>query len=282
MSNIITVDTENLDSIIDSIGDLFGINRDEIHYYIISNHIKHSSGNYEDIDILDFYDFIKENKKDKNHSIQPNFYVTSFHLAKRLSPINSKDPLYNLHNSLINETEMRKFFESMGITFYKEGKKLFCLYQNRKVNWLEIRDDATTRLIISRLEGSNITEVDKCVNGILFGDDIVKETNISHLTIAPEIVQNILHVLNKDDFIKQFQTKYLYKIKFRLKFSNFIFEGIPVESNKEKFDTLIKILLHYSSFALTGNQSYSSNILVRNNDEYDIESSDILTIKLLN
>lgn len=273
MKSQIVINTERNEGINSSLGKLFGVKKSDIDFYILDNFKEITSKEYYELNLLNFYEFIKESKG--KVTIEKNFYITAFHLTKRINPFNG-EKIFNLYNALINDTEIRSFFEENDITFKENSNKMQCFYKGNLVDWLAIEDSSVTRMIISRLEGGNVRPADKCVNGMLFEYKMEEDSDIKILAIAPEIVQHILEVLDLENEIKKYELKYLYKIKFKLKFEDLIFDYYSNENEEEKFDRLLKLLLYNSCLMMTNNQEKIKNIMIRTFDNKDIEKEDVI------
>ncbi|MGG2111772.1 hypothetical protein ABFY60_14805 [Lysinibacillus pakistanensis] len=280
------IDTESAESIVNSLCDVFNISMVELqNLYITDKPFEFLTNDFEDISLSSFYALLEsvENRDDLK-KYTDDLYITSFHLSKRTKPIEVNEKLLNLHSALLNETDLKHFFEKNDITFLKEGSKLKCLYKGQVLDWKKFhrtKHENVARLIESRLEGNKFFNSDNCINGFLFSHNIVNQHNVEHLSVSPEIVQNILKILGLEEVIQQFDTEYRYIIKYRVKFNDFIFDSMANITIEEKMEKLLKMLLQYLANSLTNQETTLWNPMVRATDDLDVEPSDVCKFELV-
>ncbi len=283
---VIVIDTESAETIVRSLCNIFKISETDLKIlYMTDEHFEFLKSNHEDISLDGFYQLVKSaDKLEDLKSYIEDLYVTSFHLSKRINPIEGNEKLYNLHSALLSETEIKCFFENHDIIFEKQGTKLKCIFKGQQVDWENFYNTEhrnVARLVANRLEGNLFYNSDNCINGFLFNHNIVNQSNVVHLSKSPEIVQNILEVLGLKEAIQEYNTNCLYIIKYRVKFIDFIFDTNSKLSNEEKFENLLKRLLQFLAYSLTNSETMISNPIVRTTDDLDVEPSDVCKFELV-
>lgn len=278
------IDTESAESIVRSLCNIFKISEIDLKLlYMTDEHFEYLKSNYEDISLDGFYHLVKSVDNLENlKSYIEDLYVTSFHLSKRINPIEGIEKLYNLHSALMSETDIKCFFERHDVIFEKQGTKLKCIFKGQQVEWENYYSiENASRMVMNRLEGNSFYDSDNCINGFLFNHDIVNQSNVKHLSKSPEIVQYILKVLDLEKAIQEYNTNFLYIIKYRVKFIDFIFDNNSKLSDEEKFENLLKRLLQYLAYSLTNSETMISNPIVRITDDLDVEPTDICKFELV-
>lgn len=261
-----------------SLGNILNVEVKLIQTYVSTYKYKLKSVDLDKIDIQHLIKYLStfENK----NVILPTspIDVTIFHLTTRMNKDNIyKESLYNLHDALINPSEISDLFRKSKISFHKENQKIKVQYKGQEINWRNY-DSNVARLIINRLEGNHSYSKDSTVNGFLFPDKIHKNNNIEHLISGPEIVQNIFEVLNKSDDLQAYQKKITpYIIGFKVPSSFLIFD------NKTKLEFpineyLLKFCLKKLADEIIHSDNFNDNPMVRFQDELNIPNSNILYV----
>jgi hypothetical protein len=263
------LDTCNYESIYENILRLFSISNGNLQQYICNKAFEHNNSIFMYSDEGgDFYSWAKNNVS-KSNKLGIGF-VTIYHFARRLEPLNvlKTMPLYNVRELVICETSFNKFLNAYGITFKEVNDKIVCLY-----NGNEFR--LTYR--------SNRLNDDRCINGFLFGGNIFKEGDISHLKDSPELIidiQRSLNELKEIDIIqkfKQMSKAYIFKIKVPI--NELIFDGCGFENECDVEYNLDSIFKYIGSYLVNDAlQNGFSNPIVRLKDNAIVEKDNILEI----
>jgi len=280
IKNNVIIDTQDINTITESLGYLLEINPAEVEYYILSNFRKML---YE-AKVEDFLDFVKKMKGVSQLEIPTNFQVTCYHLTKRINKIFEKEPLLNLQNLLTTKNEISDFFKQYDLTFEVDhDHKIICMNNNKVINWEDYRtsyNNGVIAMLNSRFKGYK--SPDSCVNGILFNDDIINVRNIEHLRHAPEIIQDIFRVLPNLPNDIEINFKYLYVVKYKIQFNEMIFDGVDSMNKKDKLFCLIEKLLVYCSNKIIKNNMSFEIPIVRKNDYSIVDTDDIIGYELIN
>lgn len=270
------LNTLNSHLIYTSLGNILNVEVKLIQIYVSTFKIKLIDFDKIDIQHLIKYLSVFENK----NVILPTspIDVTIFHLTTRMNKKNIyKNPLYNLHDALLNPTEISELFNESKISFHTEKQIIKVHYKGQEINWSDY-DSNVARLIINRLEGNHSYSKDSTVNGFLFLDKIHKHYNIEHLISGPEIVQNIFEVLNKSDDLEAYQKKIMpYIIGFKVSSDFLVFDNIPkLESPINEY--LLKFCLKKLADEIMYSSNLNDNPMVRFQDELNIPDSNILYV----
>ena len=242
-------------------------------------------GNIKDIDIQEFFQFLSSYCK-KSINVFNVDHVSISHLTTRLSLESiTNEPLYNLSNTLINDTELSRFCCNEGLVFTKEKKTVKVIYNGEKVNWKEY-DTPIAQMIINRLEGNRVWKTsDNCINGFLFYGKIYENDNVRHILRVPEILDNIFMVLGKQKVISEYvENSKPYVITFKVPISDIVFDenGNHELNNKQKKFLLLKYCLYYLSMKFFNEWSENDNPIIRLNDSMDIDNNNLSSIYEVN
>lgn len=275
--------TINEASIYKSLSELLRVKEDVIRYYILRNYFKFTIPDL--IDIKDFFNFIKNNdgvdcKEYTNICIHE---VSLFHLTSRINNnvVNQKCEIYNLFDALTQKTDISMFLESNGFEFEQIDNTIQTRYLGKIIDWsqyFEGNEGPAARMINRRLKGSNIVSVDKCINGFLFGGNISNNLDVSHIYYCPEIVENMLRVLNKHDLIKYWtdhSTPYI--ITFKSNIEDIVFDWKPNLNNKQKVFRIYRYLLYYLGSKIKNQWSENDNPIIRLKDEINVPAGNIIS-----
>lgn len=272
------IDTNNQETILESICNFLDIPKRDLEYYIMVENRLDFYRYYEEIDLSFINSYFGVSVSEYR---EKEVAISIFHLTRRIFE-NEYPRIYNLHRALIDETEIKEFFKRYDIEFLMEDQKISAFRNGKKIEGLSLinsDNEPTIRLIINRLEGNRFNGPDKCINGMLYKQNIVNEGDIKHLITAPEIVQNIMEVLEMEDSIKDFQYGPLYVVKSFVNINDFVFDQNDRLTKDEKLKMLLKMLLSYIGFSMYGDYNLIENPIIRVRDE--IEELKIEEYKML-
>lgn len=282
---MILLDTTNDEAVYQTLSNILEVPKEYIDYFIIRNKIDLTRGSVKDINIPAFYKFISS-YSNKDISTNLNFsHITISHLTARLSLESIiEEPLYNLSCALINNTEISRFLNNEGIVFTTEKDKVTVIYNGTKVNWKSY-DSPTSQMIINRLEGNNVWPTrDNCINGLLFHGKIHENPFVDHIVGIPEILNNMLTVLDKKNVISEYIKRASpYIISFSVPITEITFDeyGNDRLNNKQKKYLLLRYCLYYLSMKKLSEWSEHDNPIIRLKDNLNIDRADVLGIYML-
>jgi hypothetical protein len=277
------INTLNVDTVYSSLANITGVLEENIRYYIIRNHFKIIKTDVEEIDIDDFINFLYKNNPSKSINLLFD-ELTISHLTSRIEKKDlTQEPLYNLFNALINQTEINAFLQDEGIRCIKHENKIFVYYKGKRINWSDFfngYESGTARMLKNRLEGYSFGGTDKCVNGFLFNGEIYKNPNVDHLKKIPEILENMLRLLGRMDIIDKWCAKSTsYIITFKSNINDIIFDGYEDLTNEQKCLRVIKYCLFFLSKKLINDWAEYHNPIIRLKDELDVEPNQIINVR---
>ncbi len=238
----------------------------------------YSSAN--DIDIEDFFGFLSE--KNQQPVITLN-KVTIAHLTSRLENDCNKlklEPLYNLFDALTNDTDLKRFFGDEGLKFIEKNGQILTRLDGELVDWSDYFVDTkepVARMIYRRFIGYDCNSIDRCINGFLFNGEIYKCPSVRHIYDCPEIVDNILRVLNKKDAISKWvknATPYIFVFKADLQ--DIIFDDDDSLNNEQKQYHILQYCLFYLLKQSKNDWSEYNNPMVRLKSNLNILEKDII------
>ena len=283
------LNTLNGDTIYDSLEVILGVPREFIENYVlekvlslIRSNSESNSLTAESINIDEFFNFLSKYTK---QPLMVDFdEITVSHLTSRITEDSIKsEPLYNLFNALLKETEIKRFlYENAGLSFWDEKGKIVVKCDGKIVNWKDYTDTyegAAAQMVINRLEGYSSGEVDKCVNGFLFNGEIYKNGDVEHLLRFPEILENMLRLLGKSNIANMWAGKSdSYIITFKTNINNIFFDGHHRLNNKQKRYRILKHCLFFLINNMLGDWDEDDNPIIRLKDNLDVPYIDIINV----
>jgi len=279
------LDTSSESALYDSLTEIYSVPRYMIEYAVIRNaatFLRYSS--VEEVDLKRITKTLAE-KTDATIKISEFDNVTISHLTTRSdSSIKSPEPLYNLHESLLQETDLSKKLRESGITFSKSKNGIDTYLNGELVDWESMiprsNEEPCIRMIMRRLRPNRFfSEADKCINGFLFGGEIWKHSDVRHITYMPEFAENILRVLGKRKAIEEWTASVKpYVLTFQVPVNKIIFDG----SNKlNKRQTQFRLLRHAFLYLCKSRQhdwDQWDNPIIRLDDNYNVDANQILSL----
>ncbi|PHG02592.1 hypothetical protein COI49_15870 [Bacillus toyonensis] len=251
------LNTKDIDNLYKSLADILDVRLEIIKHYILMNyHSIRTTTSVEDINLESLFSLLLEHNGKKGIEEIEISEIAITHLSTRECIETAKnESIYNLEAALLNKTSLSMFFEDLGVNFYIADKRIMVEYKNKVINWSDFDNDDNKRptalLLQRRLEGNKFFPTgDKCVNGFLFNSKVHQNSNVRHIGYVPEVVQNVLDVLDLSEATKKWIEKNKACILvFRVKFDDVVFdrfEKLSVEKKK-------KLLLQYCIYFLSRN-----------------------------
>lgn len=200
--------------------------------------------------------------------------IVIHHLTSRVSSPKLTDNLYNLYESLLQPTDISNFFKVYGIEFKKSDDSLLCFYKGELINWDDFESSGTVAMVKRRLNNK-----DHCINGYLLPGEIFKYSNVNSLKYYPEILDNIMSVLNINihDWLSK---RKIYIITFKAKFRDIIIDGKDNLNVKQKLKYIFECAILYLSNKLINRElSEWENPVIRLKDELSVSSENILIVQ---
>lgn len=284
MSKIIN--TISAEVIYSSLSQILNVHEAYIQHYIMKNMFKINKLN--DIGEINVYDFFNamsnitkiDYKNFENISFDT---LTVAHLTTRLNPENIKQqPLFNLFEVLVQETDLSVYLKKKGFEFYKDHDGLQTKYMGKIVKWdkyFESNNSHSARMINRRFFGSKVVSTDKCVNGFLFNGNIQENRDVDHIYYSPEILQDICNVLNRVDIINYWEANASkYVVIFKADIKNTVFDKKPKLTLKQKTFRIYRYIIYYLTKSLLNNWSESYNPMIRLKDNLSVPVNDIFDV----
>jgi hypothetical protein len=237
------------------------------------------------IDLYDFFDTLSSiSKIDYREFNNISFdEITVAHLTTRLSPDNIKQqPLYNLFDALVKETDLSGLLKENGFKFYISHEGLQTKYMGEIINWKDYNEgynSSSAMMANRRFFGSKYVATDKCVNGFLFNGNVHKHRDVSHLYYSPEILQSICAVLKRSDLERYWEKKAKrYVVIFKTDIHNAVFDNKPRLTIKQRTFRVYRYILYYLSKMSLNAWSEDYNPMIRLKDNLNVPASDIVDV----
>lgn len=270
------LNTLNSHTLLNSLQNIFNVDSQIIKSYISTRHFRLS-----DIDNIDIDHFIKYLSAFKGQSLTlptTSIDITIFHLTSRVTNKNLYETtLFNLHDALLNPTEVFQLFYESRIEFKQQNDQILVYLNGQKINWHSYKT-STAQLIINRLEGNHFYLKDSTINGFLFFDKIVYHGDVEHLVLGPEIVQNIFEVLKMEDKLSSYQKKLkVYIIGFKVPSHLITFDKLPMPAH-ETNRYLLKCTLKYLADDFASRLISYDNPMIRLPENLNIFANNIMYV----
>lgn len=281
------LDTSNESAIYDSLAAIFSTSRYVIEYAVLMHMFEILRlDSAEQVKLDGIRNTIERTSNAECH-IDTFDYVTISHLTTRSeSSIGNPEPLYNLHESLLRETELSMRLRESGITFRQSKNGIDTYLDGGLVDWESMipnsDEESCIRMIMNRLQPNRyLPESDKCINGFLFGGDIWENSDVRHIVHLPEFVENILRVMDKRQAINEWRCSVKpYVITFQVPISKIIFDADGSNKQHEP-QTQVRLLRHafyYLSKIRQDDWDQWYNPIMRLDDNYSVDANQVLSI----
>lgn len=283
------MNTSNQSTLYDSLADIFTTTREVVEHAVLRHMFEILRlGSAEEVDLNRIRKTIAK-IANTEIKIEHFDFVTISHLTTRSdSSIEKPEPLYNLHESLLNETELSLRLKESGITFKKLKNKIDTYLNDELVNWesllINSNEEPCIRMIMRRLQPNRFfTEADKCINGFLFGGDIWEHSDVRHIALMPEFAENVLRALGKRKAINEWRANVKpYVFTLQVPVSKIIFDG---SDKLNKRQTQFRLLRHAFFYLCRSKQQewkQWDNPIIRLDDNFNINSDQILSVVPVN
>lgn len=281
-----SLDTASEGALYNSLAEIFSAPRHLIEYAIIRNNLSlQSAGSAEEVNLKSIKKII-DDKIDTESTIGDFDNVTISHLTTRSeSSIENPKPIYNLHDSLLHDTELSFKLKESGIMFRKSKKGIDTYLDGSLIDWESMipksNEEPCIRMIMRRLQPNRyFPEADKCINGFLFGGDIWENSDVRHIIEMPEFAENILRVLGKRKAINEWRSKVkAYVITFQVPVSRIIFDGSNKLNRRQTQYCLLRHAFYYLSKIRQGDWDQWDNPIIRLEDNLNVEAYQIVSIR---
>lgn len=280
------LDTSSESSLYDSLAEIFLAPRHIIEYAIIRNTLSLQSANSaEEVNLKSIKKTIDD--KTSTESKIGNFdNVTVAHLTTRSeSSIEEPVPIYNLHDSLIYDTELSIKLRELDITFRRAKKGIDTYLDGELINWESMipssNEEPCIRMIMRRLKPNRFfSEADKCINGFLFGGDVWENGDVRHIVAMPEFAENILRVLGKREAINDWRASIKpYVFTFQVSVNGIIFDGSNKLNRRQTQYRLLRHAFYYLSKIRQDDWDQWYNPIIRLKDDLNVHANQIFSIK---
>ncbi|MCP1309251.1 hypothetical protein [Paenibacillus tyrfis] len=279
------LNTSSPDALYDSLAKIFSAPRHMIEYAVIRNTAAFQRlSSAEEVDLKS----IKKTIEDKTgtETIMGDFdYATVTHLTTRSeSSVRNPEPIYNLHDLLLRDTELSMKLRESGITFSKSKNGIDTYLNGELVDWETMiprsNEEPCIRMVMRRLQPNRFfPEADKCINGFLFGGDIWENSDVRHIVVMPEFAENILRVLSKHKAINDWRaTVKPYVITFQVPISGIVFDGSNKLNRRQTQLRLVRHAFYYLSKIRQDEWDQWYNPIIRLDDELSVDANQVLSI----
>ncbi|GIO89575.1 MULTISPECIES: hypothetical protein [Paenibacillus] len=279
------LNTSNPDALYDSLAEIFSAPRHLIEYAVIRNTFAFQRlSSAEEVDLNEIKKIIDDKTGTETH-IGDFDYVTIAHLTTRSdSSIENSEPLYNLHDLLLRDTEFSMKLRESGITFSKSKNGIDTYLDGKLVDWESMiprsNEEPCIRMIMRRLQLNPFFPVpDKCINGYLFGGDIWENSDVRHIVVMPEFAENILRALGKRKAIDEWRVNVKpYVITFQAPISGIIFDGSNKLNRRQTQFCLLRHAFYYLNKVRQDEWDQWHNPIIRLGDDISIDANQILSL----
>lgn len=283
---MILLDTRNEETIYQSLSNILKVRKEYIDYFILKNMFEIKKDSVKDINVSNFFEFLSSYSSEEIATDLKFTHITISHLSPRLNLKSITDePLYNLSNALINNTELSSFLNNEGLICTTHKDIVNVIHNVSKVNWKDY-DSSTSQIIINRLEGNSVWSTrDNSINGFLFHGKIYENKNVRHILRIPEILYNMLTVLGKQKAITEYVKKSTpYIISFKIPVADIMFDedGYEKLNNKQKKLHILRYCLYYLSLKKRLEWSEYDNPIVRLKDNLNLDKDKIIGLYTVN
>lgn len=264
------------ETVYNSLCNILNINKSEIDKYIKENlyRIKREDNfwEYNNIDINELFSSIySTNINDEELLSLIKFdVVTVFHLTTAIDKENIlKQGLLNLKSLFVKDNSIKTYLKKFGIELKRENDKYLVLYNDKEIDYTK------NALFKRRLDW------DACVNGFLFRDNIEKNSNVEHLNMCPEFIQNICQCINKKSIIKEWERKSKPTIvKFFVNVDDIHLStyGFEIQLEIEKYKFYITKAIEFLLFKKTGYWDDDNNTMIYLNEGIDVLPEQIMEL----
>ena len=134
--------------------------------------------------------------------------VMCFHFSRRINNSMSDLRTYNLKDLLLSDNPMSSFLNDNGYEFFEEDGHLAFKY-NGVEYFPETCDEPSASLLANRL-GRNSIDADYCINGLAFGDCLMKNLYARNLYDGPEFLSCLAEYMCDDSLLENYKRHSTY------------------------------------------------------------------------
>lgn len=162
--------------------------------------------------------------------------VSFYHLTRRLDGDEDSYDGRNLVEVLTGDTALKKYLQNRGLSFVYKNGIIHVFKEGEEIELIEDLSDGF--LNIPYLKGRlGVQEdiKDFCINGFLFGDNLKNNIYYRPLSMGPEILFQLAHLVKDLEIYYEFcKSSTYYIFKYEIPIQEVIFDDFGKLNNEEK------------------------------------------------